>query len=230
MSEIVLHHPTTEPIAAEFAPLLQRASLIVVTSKDEHLGALTIIKNLTGAERVVKDKFGDPKTKAFAAHKAICALEKELLVPLGEAKRVVNVKVTDYEREQLRLAEEERRRLEAAAKKDQEERQLEDAILAEESGNIEEAEAILAEPTIAPVIHVEPEVGKVEGVSERVTWRAEVFDKMEVIKYVARHPEWEGLLDANMPNFNRIARSAREAMQIPGVRAVSETTRAVRTA
>ncbi len=230
MADIVLHHPTTQPIAEEMAPLVRRAAERVVTDKAEHLVALATIQDLARAEKVVKEKFSDPKTKAHAAHKAICALEKELLMPLGVARRVVNGKAGAYEREQLEIAEKERRRLEAAAKKAEEERQLQDAITAEDEGDTERAEAILAEPTTAPVIHVEPEVARVEGVSERVTWRAEVEDLLALVKYVARNPQWVGFLNPDMPNLNRVARSTREAMNIPGVRAVSETTRAVRTA
>jgi len=84
------------------------------------------------------------------------------------------------------------------------------------------------EPVAAPVIHVAPQVAQVEGVSSMTRWSAEVTDLMELVKYVAAHPEWLSLLEPAMPNLNRLAVAQRQALSIPGVRAISRTVRATR--
>ncbi len=95
------------------------------------------------------------------------------------------------------------------------------------SGESAEAEAILEETVEAPVVRVEPRLANVDGVRTQRRYKAEVTDKMELIRYVATHPEWTGLLDPNMPALNGLARSQREALSIPGVKAVAHDTKAV---
>jgi hypothetical protein len=103
-----------------------------------------------------------------------------------------------------------------------------DAIEAEAEGDSAAAEAILAEPVSAPIVTVAPQVAKVDGVSSTTRWSAEVMDLMMLVRYVAAHPEWVSLLEANMPNLNRLAISQHEALSIPGVRAVKTTVRSMR--
>ena len=78
------------------------------------------------------------------------------------------------------------------------------------------------------MIHVAPQVATVEGVSSMTRWSAEVTDLIELVKYVAAHPEWLSLLEPAMPNLNRLAVAQRQALSIPGVRAISRTVRATR--
>jgi len=118
--------------------------------------------------------------------------------------------------------------LEAEARKAEEDRLLAEATAAQDAGDTEQAQAIIDQPIMVPVVTVAPAVARVEGVGQQTRWAAEVTDKLALIKYVALHPEWVGLLDANEPNLNRLAVSQREAMRIPGVRAVSRTIRMVR--
>ena len=79
-----------------------------------------------------------------------------------------------------------------------------------------------------PIVHVAPAVAKVEGVATTTRWRAEVTDLHALVRYVAEHKEWIGLIEAVMPALNSMARSQREALAIPGVVAVKETSLAVR--
>ena len=65
-------------------------------------------------------------------------------------------------------------------------------------------------------------------ISEPVVWSAEVTDLLKLVKYCAANPEWVHLVAASMPNLNSVARSQRDGMNIPGVRAVSKTSRAPR--
>jgi len=116
----------------------------------------------------------------------------------------------------------------ADARQREEERQILDAISADESGDKATAAAILEEQRALPVIVVAPALAKVSGVSTRTDWRAEVVDKLALIRYVAAHPEWTNLLEANEPALSGLARSQRSALAIPGVRAIEVQGRSVR--
>ena len=228
MSNIVLVTPDETAVRGEIAPVVIMARDLAVTDVPSHESALSVIADITRAERKVVELFAEPKKAAHAAHKAITAAEGKLLNPLTEAKRLVNGKCSAYEAEQRRIAAEEARRLEAIAREAEETRRLNEAVALEDAGDVEDAEAVLNEAPAPVVVHVAPAVATVEGVSTRTTWKAEVTDKAALVAYVTAHPEWLHLLDPNMPALNALARSAREGLSIPGVAAVAETSRAVR--
>lgn len=229
MSEIVLVKPDDTAMRSEMAPVLTAAQELEVTNKISHADGQSLLAGVSRMGKRVVELFAEPKKAAHKAHRAVCEAEGKLLNPLKEARNLISRKCGEYEAEQRRIAEKKRRELEAQARKQEEDRRLAEAIAAEEAGDTATAEAILEEPPPpAPVISVEPEVAKVDGVSSQTRWRAEVTDKVALIKHVAAHPEWATLLDPNMPNLNQMARGAREGLQIPGVRAVSETTKMVR--
>lgn len=146
--------------------------------------------------------------------------------------------------DEARAAEEKRKADEAAAaaqRASEEARKAGDADAAElaalEAADAEEVSrraaaeqaAIKAEPVVPPpVVRVAPALASVAGVSTRTTWKAEVTDLHELVRYVAAHPEWLALLTADMTQLNTLARSQKNRMQIPGVKAVEESGFSVR--
>jgi hypothetical protein len=71
---------------------------------------------------------------------------------------------------------------------------------------------------------------KTAGVSTRKVWKAEVTDKLALVRYVAAHPEYLELLEANMPAVNRIALALKQACPIEGVRVFEDDVIAARAA
>jgi len=150
------------------------------------------------------------------------------------------------EAEARAAAEVERKRLEAIraaeleaaelARKEAEERALHLATEAQERGDDDAAEAVLraAEAAdaaaqaqkaaiVAAPVYVAPlavEKIKTDGVATVKTWSAEVTDLVALARYVSMNPHMVGLIEANMPALNAQARSLKNLMQIPGVRAV----------
>jgi hypothetical protein len=230
MSEIVLVKPEDAELREEIAPVVKRAQELEVVDKSSHGVALQAYSTVNAMTRKVKDLFAEPKTAANAAHKAVCAAEKKLLAPLQEAKRLINGKCSDYEQEQKRQAEERRRKLEAEARKQRDDEIIDRASALEEAGDHAGAQVELANVILEPdpVVSVQPEVAKVEGLSSQTRWKAEVWDAVSLVKYVAENPTWIGVLMPNMPELNRLARSMRENMNIPGVKAVPDTIRVAR--
>lgn len=228
MQSIVIQSPDAAPVVSEFAPVVVEAAELVVGTKGEHASALEIIRRLRLAQRKIQELFSQPKTDAFRAHKSICAAESKLLIPYVEAERIVSSKCTGYEREQRRIAEEAERHAREDARRREEELRFQEALEAENAGEAAEAQAILDQPIAVPTVRVEPEVAKVEGISQRVLWSAEVNDLVALVGYVAAHPEWISLVEPNATALNALARAQRGELRIPGVKAVSTISRAVR--
>ena len=88
----------------------------------------------------------------------------------------------------------------------------------------EQAEALpVSVEIIAPPV-------KAAGTSIRENWKAEVTDKMALIQHVAANPAMEWLLEPNMQMLNGLAKSEKDALAIPGVKAVCEKILAARRA
>lgn len=225
---IQIESPAPPAVVQELAPVVAAAKAFAVTDVDSHGLALERLRILRNGERAIADYFEPSRKAADLAKKEILSARDGLIAPLSEARSVYDRKAQQYEAEERRKAEERERELQAQARKQEEERKLLEAIEAEESGRSGEASAILEEPVLTPAVRVTPAVAKVEGVSSRTTWSAEVHDLLALVRFVAAHPEWIHLLEPSMPNLNRQAVSQREAMNLPGVRAISQTVTSAR--
>lgn len=228
VSMIQIEKPGPPAIVAELHQVVVAARAFKVSDVETNAIALERVKRLRAGERGIEDHFARSKKAASDAHKEIVAAVNALIAPIAEARRIYDNSAAAYEQEERRKAEEEQRRLQEKARKDEEERQLLAAIDAEERGDQAEAKAIMEEPVVTPVVTVAPQVARVEGVSSRTNWSAEVTDLLALVRYVAAHPEWVYLLEPSIPNLNRLAVAQRNALSIPGVRAVSKTVRSTR--
>ena len=225
---IQIEKPAPPSIVAELAPLVKAAQVFEVKDVESHGGALERIKALRAGEKRIEEYFEPARKAADAAKKEILAARDGLIGPMAAARTIYDRSAQEYERIERQKAEEEQRRLQEQARKQEEERQLLDAIDAEAGGNLQEAEAILAQSVSVPTVRVAPAIAQVKGVATRTIWSAKVNDLLKLVQYVAAHPEWISLLEPAMPNLNRLAVAQRDALAIPGVVAVSETSRSTR--
>jgi len=232
MRDVVIAIPDEQKVQADLLPLAARAEQLVVTTLEEHGYAQEYLKEVAQAERAVKQLFEDPKQAAFTAHRSICDAEHKLLDPLKRARQVVTKAIVTYEDIERQRALEEQRRLADEARKKAEEQALAEAEAIEKAGDPELAKQVLEDAATAPPppVRVAPKVTNTVGVTTRTTWRAEVTDLQALIRHVAANPGLSALLEPNMTSLNAQARSLRNAMNIPGVRAISETQKQVRAA
>lgn len=228
MSDYRIEKPEASKIEEAYLPIVQAAQSLIVIDQMSHGTALEQMKQLRGAEKKVRERLDPLIASANAAHKGLTKLRADLLRPIERSVSILDGRCQEYERAERERALAEARRLEEEARKREEERQILDAIAAEQTGDKVTAAAILDEKPVVPVIFVAPALATIAGVWTRPNWRAEVNDKLALIRYVATHPEWVHLVDANESALNGLAKSQREALAIPGVCAVEEQVRSIR--
>lgn len=206
-----------------------------VRSQDEYVEVAQQLKAVKEFERRVTEWFAPLKTKAHAAWKALVEREGETLAPAREweSRCKAAMAAWDTQQEELRRAEE--RRLQEEARKREEERRLAEAAALEAEGiaegdtaKVAEAESIIEEPVETPVVVVPKATPKVQGISYREQWLAQVVDLHALIRYVAQNPAFTNLLLPNMAALNAQARSLKANLAIPGVKAFSKKTVAAR--
>jgi hypothetical protein len=202
--------------------VVERAVAVKVTDPNSYIIAGEMWKHLAEMEKEAKAALDPVVEAAFRSHKEAVALRTRILAPITEAKTYTKgqMEAWDAEQERIRLAEE--RRLAAEAKRAEEEARLSEAVELEQAGQKEEAEAVLAEPIVAPVVIVERAVPKVAGgPSYRTIWDAQVVDLMALVKAVASGTVSINALKADEVFLRRQAQSLKETFKVPGCKAYS---------
>lgn len=188
----------------------------------EHLQAIKALQ----AEA---DQTFDPIVqKAYAAHREALSQKKRITDPLNQAESILKRNMGVYAQEQARLRMEEERRLREEAERQAAEEREREIEAAETAGASIEEVAVIAEAPLVRRPVVVAQAPRVQGVSSREIWKAEVTNVQALIKYVATRPELANLLAPNMPAINALARSLRSAMNVPGVRVWPESNIAAR--
>ena len=160
-------------------------------------------REIDAQEREVIEWFAPAKQAAFKAHAAICRQEKDALTPYREARRVINTKLATWQAAQIRS-------LVAADEPSQPTEPARRQALprGEYSRSIIESRCAMGAES-AP---------RVEGVSFRENWRAEVIDKIAFVNAIAARPELVNLVDPNLTALGHLARAQKGALDIPGIR------------
>jgi len=202
----------------ELEPNIQKyiTSLPVkITDNETYLIFTDELKNIKSRLKVIDDRLTDPKEKARGVWQDWVDLIKELKAPLLEKETFYKKEISTYALEQERIRKAEEDRLRAIAQKEEEERQLAAAVAAEQSGNKEEAEAIIEAPIQAAPVIVERTVPKVAGISMRENWKFRIVDEKKIPRE---------FLKVDEVKIGGYVRSMKSAGNIPGVEIYNEST------
>ena len=196
--------------------MVAEARAFVVHDAETYAEALRRAADLRVKRAGVEALFADPKAKAHAAHKSICIAENRTLGPFDEGITLYTGNARDFHAAEERRMEQERRRLEAEAKRVEETRRLEEAASAVEQGMSEEEVLATLDAPVMAAVEMAPAVPKIDGVSYVTTYRACEKDKLAALRHVVEHPEWLGLVTFSPAGMNRLAASQREGFKFPG--------------
>ena len=213
-----------QQVKAEALDWPGKARALVIVDVPSYNGAADLIKGIKALAKQIDDVCDPNIARWHSGHKAAVAEKAELKAPLTEAEGIIKRGLVAYDAEQEKIRQEEQRRQQEEARKQEEARRLEEAAAMEReaaaTGDAQlqaDAEALIAAPVyVAPPL-VEKTTPKVSGISYRTAYSARVTDKAKLVAFVAAHPQFLGLVDANMVALNGQARSLKLAMQIPGV-------------
>lgn len=199
------------------------AKAIIVKDDESFQKAGRVLLVIKDIRKEINATFDPIITKAFAAHREAVGQKRKVEAPLIEAEGIIKPRMAAYHDEQERKRREEEERLRQEAIRKAEEEQLQDAVSAEQSGMGDLAESIIDGPAYVPTIVVpQTQSAKVEGVSFRENWKAEVFDPKALLKAIMDGRVPMNVIEWNMTALNGLARSLKGQMNYPGVRTVCE--------
>jgi hypothetical protein len=207
---------------------LDSASALTVRDASDYELASNYLKTIKDTARRIVDYWKPMKEQAAAAHKSVVAAEKEMLAPLDKAEAILKGRMLAWHTENERIraeAERERRRLEDIARMKAEEarRLVEEASRKDELDEddvgilmMAEAEVVAATEAVAPV--VVPEAVKISGIVIRKIWHARVVDDKAVPVSIAGIV----LRPVDLAALNKLAVASKGSMDVPGVEFYSE--------
>jgi len=237
--------------------LAAEVQALVVTDDASFQRAADLSRNLAGWIKTAEEFFGPMKQSAHKTWRSICDREGAVINPKKALKQTLGERMAAFEqererlrreaeeaarRDQERLEAEERARVEAEnarLKKEAEDRVLEDAIAAEEAGDVQAATFLLDEPTFVPTVAPQPvfvapvqvAAPAAKGISFTTTWSAQLVDLMALVKAAAGgNTVALSCLKFDDVRANALARSLKDNLTVPGVKAVSKRSTATRSA
>ena len=212
----------TPELVQETSNALAVAKDFKVTSQDHYIASADRLKAIKALSKKLDDTFDPHIKRAFDNHRALVAEKKQHQQPLLDAEGYVKRAVLGYQQEQERIRREAEAKAQEEARKERERLEAQ-AAKAAEKGKVEKSEALQAQAAavVAPILA--PTLPKIAGLSTRITYRAEVVGKLELVKAVVAGLVPLNALDPNMTFLNQQARAMREDLTYPGVRVVTDT-------
>lgn len=180
MENIELSQVTDRAAMERVAPtLLDRAKALVITTDNELVAVDHFVGDLRAMEKAAHAEYDPICEKAFAAHKEATALRSRVIDPIAAAIKFAKGTMGSYQLRREAEAREARRLIEEAARRAAEEAQLAQAIVMEQSGNVEASEIIMES---APVVNIPRavlaavEAPKLANTTLRDNWTFELKD------------------------------------------------------
>ena len=219
--ELQIIKPEIEKSAIQ--EVFKAQSLVVSNREDYEVGQIYMGRIKQRIKMLEEERMAQTRP-LDESKKRIIDFFRPHLEKLNNAKEHLNQIMVKWTEEQEARRREEERRLQEEARKRAEEEALRQAIEAEEAGEKEEAEQIMAEPVYVPPIRVASEIPKSKESHIRETWSAEVINLKDLIMAISQGKAPLQSVQADMTFLNGQARAYKQALSIPGVHSISKKT------
>jgi ribosome-binding ATPase YchF (GTP1/OBG family) len=224
---------TKDALQIEAGTWAAKAAGLRIVDAESGINASYFLRSIKGLRSEIQQWFAphveaamETKRKAEQARKALVdeldKMEAPLVAAEGQVKRALLVWET--EQEQARQAEE--RRLQAEAQAQAEALTLAaaaalelEATAAGDAEMLQEAQDILSQPIVAPVVSVTSHMPKVQGVTYRDQWKAHPdINLLTLAAAVASGDAPLTFLTPNLTAINQFARATQGTQSVAGVR------------
>jgi hypothetical protein len=185
-----------------------QANAIIINSNEDYARAGQLLLTIKGIRKKIEETFKPIKQKMDAAKKEVLDQEKAADAPLAKAEAIIKPRIAQWNTEQERIRKEEEDRQRAIAQAAEEERRLQEALLAEQAGNKEEAEAIIETPIQAAPVVIPKTTPKVAGISFTKQWKFRIVDESKIPRQY---------LSVDEQKIGAVVRALKDSTNIPGV-------------
>lgn len=196
--------------------LVDAATALLITTPAVYERACAMLLDAKAGLKSCDEAFDGDIARWHDGHKQALATKAKYAAPFKQIETILKPRIGSY------LAVEEQKRREAE-RKAQEAAQLQEAVDAEQRGDKTGMEDALNGRGVVS-IRVPSAAPKVSGIAQRENWSAQVDDLMQLVKAVAAGQVPPEVLLPNMVVLNQQARSLKQSLKYPGVRAICVNT------
>lgn len=207
-----------------------RALSLVIASQDGLRSANDALGVVRDYDRAVHGWMDKRVSAAHCLHKGLVADLKELTAVSDEADKLIVKAIGAYGAKIKEEARQAQARRDAEEREARESEQLEVAATIESAGDAKLAMEVLNQPITYATPKAPPVTLGVQGLTTVERFSAQVASLADLASYIATgtvrplaHPDLITFLLPSMPDLNRQARKLGTALNIPGVKLVSET-------
>ena len=221
--ELTVERPD-EALFDESKRLMELAQIYDIASSEAAVKAGYDLKTVKVLAKQLEDKRTSITKPLNQALREVNALFKPAKDWLKKAEGLIKGKMLEFQREQDRIARELQAKADEEARKER--LKLKKAAdLAAMAGMAERAEDLREEAEVQEAPVIVSTAPKLEGIATRKTWKAEVTDKLLFVKHVAeKRNDLLGLIKVDQSALNAQARSLKDGLDIPGIKAIIEET------
>jgi len=196
---------------------VEQAHKFEIKTNEQNLMAAERLNSIQLLKKEVNETFDPIISKCHKAHKEAKAQKDRFAIPLMTAERAYKTKIAEFadEQERIRLKEENRLRKIAEDKEQKLRIKAEEAL---KQGDERKAEKLLDKAEAIPVPVVAPKFEKPSNISFTMRYSAEIEDRKAIPRYFSGIE----LLLPDMQAINRLARSTKGTIKIPGIRIIAE--------
>jgi len=206
----------------------QLTAIEPITNNEELQAVGSVFKDAAGNIKALEAHMEPQIQDAHAKHKKLTTLRNTLTAPFKTLRADADKKLSAYRQEQESKAREEQAKADKIAKDKAEADRLAEAEALEAAGNTEQAEAVLDAPITPEPAAPPPPIAKVDGLSGRKTYSAEVMDMVALCKAIGDGSQSSNLVQPNSTALNGMARALKSNLNIPGVKVVTKTSTSAR--
>jgi hypothetical protein len=206
-------------IAKEVSPVLLVAQRLEINNATDYHHAGEFLKEVKAAKKKFLDFFAPIKKKTYEAWKSIVARETEMVSPLDLAESSVKQKMLSYQRQEelKRRQEQQRLQAEADARAAKERERLRKQAGKLKTPELREQRLAEAEEIDAPLISLQTETPKIQGISTRKLWRARVDNKNKFVNAALDNENLMAFISIDESRLNKIAQATKGEVKYPGV-------------
>ncbi len=221
--ELTVERPD-EALFNESKRMMELAQNYEITSSEMAIFAGDDLKAVKTLAKLIEDKRTSITKPLNQALREVNALFKPAKNWLAKAEGLIKDKLLAFQKEQDLIARELQAKADEEARKERV-KLAKAADLAAMAGMAERAEDLREEAEVQKAPVVVSEAPKLEGIATRKTWKAEVTNKLLFVKHVAeKRNDLLGLIKIDQSALNAQARSLKDGLDIPGIKAVIEET------
>lgn len=225
--------PSKETLQSQALTWSAKARGLRIVDAQSCINASELLKTIKGFQAQIQkwfkphvDAAKETKRKADEARAGLVAEQTRMEAPLVEAEGIVKRLLLAWETQQEQVRREQERALQIEAQRQADALNLDAAAALERDANLtgnadmlQEAQALLEQPTEAPAVSVARTVPKVAGVAYRDSWKAHPdVDVPALAAAVATGEVSSAFLDPNMTALNRFAQATKGTQAVAGVR------------